>query len=170
MNMKDPPFRTPMPAAARRLGETFDDFEAALARSVADGSRLARLLIQLLVMLREALVRFATGVSPDTAMLAVPGSAMADVADMARPMRARRIRAASRQLAARGLAAAVGLVAADGLTSVAVPVATTIWARARDRFSWEWVGIERVGFSKNLSLAWVNLCHFRYDNETKLFG
>jgi hypothetical protein len=163
MNMKDPLFRTPMPAAARRLGETFDDFEAALARSVADGSRLARLLIQLLVMLREALVRFATGVSPDKAMLAVPGSAIADVADMARPIRARRVRAASRQLAARGLAAA------DGLVAVVVPVATTIWARARDRFYLESVGIERVGFSKNLSLAWVNLCHFRYDNETKLF-
>jgi hypothetical protein len=141
MNVKGPPFLTPMPPAAQRLGETFDEFEAGLARSVADGSRLAQLLLQLLAMLREALARFALGVSADTAMAAVPEAAVACVADRSRLIGARRVRVACARPAARGV------VAADGLASVVVPVAPTI--RAHDWFIAQWVRIERVGFSNS---------------------
>ena len=136
-----------MPSAARRLGEAFDDCEAGLAQSIADGSWLARLLMQLLVLLREALVRFASDVPSDTTMVAVPDVSLARVADAARPMRARRARVASGRVAARGV------LAADGLASVVVRVAAVMRAQARNQFSSDWVGIEQLGFSKSLWLC-----------------
>jgi hypothetical protein len=148
MNKEAPTFPAPMPAAARGQGEVLDDFEAGVARSLGEGSRLARLLMQLLVMLREALARFAIGLAVDTAMAdvaAIPAASLAGVLDVARPMRARRVRAASARPAARGV------VVAAGRAAVVPPVAAIPgWARMRDGFSLEWVGFERVRFSKSV--------------------
>jgi hypothetical protein len=141
MNLKDTPLPAPMPAATRRLVEAFEDFEAGLAQSAADGSRLARLLMQIFVLLREALARFANGVSADAAMLAEAEASLAGVADRARPTVAR----APRVRVATGRPAARGVVAADGLVLVVAPFG----ARARDHVSMEWVRIEWAGFSKS---------------------
>ena len=136
-----------MPAAARGLGEAFDDFEAGLAGSVADGSRIARLLMQLLVMLRDALARFAIGVAVDPVMAdvaGVPEAALVGVLDVARPMRAQRARVGSARPATRRVVVAVGVAA------VVAQVATTIWARARDWFSLAWEGFAWPSFSNSV--------------------
>jgi hypothetical protein len=145
MNIEDLRFSTPMAAAERGLGEALDDFEAGLARSFADGSRLVRLLIQLLTMLREALARFATTLPADPALAAVaavPAADMARVADVERPMRARRVRVAPARVAARDVA-----------TVVVAILTLPGWAWALDRFCVGWVAVARVRFSKSSCYA-----------------
>jgi hypothetical protein len=144
MNRKDCTFPAPQPAAARGLGEVFDDFEAGLARSVADGSRLARVLMQLLVMLRDALARFAAGVAAGTALADL---AAVPAASRPRPMRARDGRVASAR------AAALRVVVIVGVASAVAPVAMTIWVWVRDGFAVQWAGDGQVGFSKSLCLG-----------------
>ena len=143
MNDKAMTCPVPKPAAARGLGETLDDFEAGLARSVAEGSRIARLLMQVLAMLREALARFAARVSADALVADVAAVAPMGVMDVARPLiRARGVR--------RGPVrpSALRVVTADGVASAAVRVATVAWPSVRDVFSSELVGFERVDFAK----------------------
>ena len=144
MNFWDTTLQVPQPAAARGLGERLDDFEAGVARSFTEGSRLARLLMQLLAMLREALARFATHVAADAVVVNVAAMAQVGALDDVQPMmRTRGVRgAAVRQAVLR-------VVAGAGVASAAVRVAAVIWASAHDWFSVNWVGSERIIFSKS---------------------
>jgi hypothetical protein len=147
MNNKATTLSVPKPAATRGLGGTLDDFEAGLAQSFAEGSRLAWLLMQLLMMLRDALARFATSVPATMVVAVVAAVAPMDAFNVARPMlRARGGRGAAVRPAARGV------VAADGVALAAVRMAAVVWASVRDWFCSEWVGDERISFSK--SLCW----------------
>lgn len=149
MNVKDTIFPLPMPAAERApgLGEALDAFEDGVARSFAEGSRLAGLLMQLLAMLREALARFGTSVSVDTVLTdlaAVSETDSARVRNVARPMRVRGI------WVAPGLRVTRGVVAPDGVALGVVSVAQPPrWASARDAFSAEHEGFEWGRFSKS---------------------
>ena len=144
MNFNGTAFPAPQPAPARGLGAALDDFEAGVARSVADGSWLARLLMQLLVMLRDALARFAACVPADAGVADVVAVAPVGALDDVQPMmRARGVRgAAIRQAVQR-------VVAGAGVASAAARAAAVIWVSAHDKFSLDWVGSARVIFSKS---------------------
>ena len=160
MNMKDTTLASPLPAAerARGLEEALDVFEAGVARSFVDVSRLAGLLMQLLALLREALVRFATSVAPATDLpdlAVVPETDIALAGNVARPMRVRGSRVASARPAVRGV------VAADGLAAVVAQVSPSPdWMGARDWFAMEYVEFEWGRFSKSICRG-VQICvHF----------
>ena len=146
------------------MGEALDVFEAGVARSFADGSRLAGLLMQLLALLREALVRFATRVAPATDLpdlAVVPETDIARAGTMARPMQVRGSRVASARPAVRGVAAA------DGLSAVVAQVSPSPgWMWARDWFAMEYVEFEWAGFQNlPVELSGIASNLFRYRNN-----
>ena len=141
MNNEDMTFPAPQLAPTRGLGERLDVFEAGLAQSLADGSRLAGLLMQLLVMLRDALARFGAMQLAEVILAEV---AAVPAMDGARPMRVQRVRAVLVRRARRGV------VAAECLAPAAVRVAKAPgFVQARDRFAEKWPGFGRVGLSNS---------------------